>query len=104
MLVVAGGILLAILVLQMLNRLPQIIVVLFILYLIGSCTATKAEVTQIPTTPAGNPILTQISPNASDKDKLDFLMQRSQATCQHGFELKQTSVGLYCVQVPRGSR
>lgn len=39
MLVIAGGILLAVFVLALLNRLPQILVVLGILYLIGSCTA-----------------------------------------------------------------
>jgi hypothetical protein len=34
---IAGGILLAVLTLAMLRRLPQILAILFILYLIGSC-------------------------------------------------------------------
>jgi hypothetical protein len=37
MIAVAGGILLALAVLGVLRRLPEILVVLFILYLIGSC-------------------------------------------------------------------
>ena len=98
MLVVAGGILLAVLALGVIQRLPQIILVLFVLYLIGSCVPSQAEITQIPTDRSGNPIRTQISPNASDKEKLDFLMQQSTAKCQHGFVLQQTSVGLYCVK------
>ena len=39
MLVIAGGILLAVFVLMFLKHLPKILVVLGILYLIGSCTA-----------------------------------------------------------------
>jgi hypothetical protein len=38
-LTIAGGILLAVFALALLRRLPQILLLLFVLYLIGSCSA-----------------------------------------------------------------
>lgn len=48
MLTIAGGILLAVFIVAMLRRLPQVIAILFILYLIGSASVTiipRLEVT-----------------------------------------------------------
>jgi hypothetical protein len=54
MLVIAGGILLALAILGALRRLPQILLVLFILYLIGSCVGPTPNPASICGSPAAS--------------------------------------------------
>jgi hypothetical protein len=103
MLIIAGGILIAFGVMAALRHLPQILVVLVILYLVGRCVGpSHAESLMAPIDDRGRVVVDlprPAQPPQSYQEEIERLRSLATARCSDtSYTLERRSIGLVCVR------